>query len=111
MSHLHLRQLNQHQEVKALYAKRVIEAPCTSRPVCFNLTVATADLALLKKLIFENSRNVRALMKVALSHDRQMAHIQLNLPRTHVDHLIHRIMTVMDSAVFGPITNFGGETQ
>lgn len=108
MSGLRVSLFNQASKTNAFTTRRVVQGRVAGRPVCFQMSVATKDLPLLRKLVVEHSETVSALMKVKYSPDRETAHLELYMQRSEVDHLIHQTMTNMDSATFGFITAHGG---
>ena len=108
MSGLGVSLFNQAPKVNAYKTRCIVQDCMASRAVCFQMSVATKGLPLLRKLVVENSEKVSALMKVKYSPDRETAFLELYMQRSEVDHLIHQTMTNMDSATFGVITAHGG---
>ena len=108
MSGLRLSLFNQASKKNAFTTKRIVPGRVADRPVCFQMSVATKDLPLLRKLVVEKSEKVSALMKVKYSPDRETVHLELYMQRSEIKHLIHQTMTNVDSATFGFITVHGG---
>lgn len=111
MSGLRVSLLNQVPKANAFSALRIPQGRIVSRQVCFQMTVATKDLPLLRKLVVDHSKNVSALMKVKYSPDKETAHLELYMQRSEVEHLIHQTIIHLDSAMFGVISKLGREAK